>query len=119
LVKSQQEPPVWQVTRDQIARQVTVRLATGGRTYLDETHWVAGETDTRASVLEQDPARASIKSTHLVTLHWPEQTIGVRARGQIASTEAALHVTIVLTVTVDGTVTINRSWTRTIPRHLL
>lgn len=119
LVDSQEQPPVWRVSRDQIARRVTVTLSTGGRTYLKDGSRFSSETDTQAAVSEQDPARASVKSTHAVTLHWPEQTIEVRARGQIASTESALHVTIMLTITVEGTQTHERQWTRTIPRELL
>jgi putative CocE/NonD family hydrolase len=113
------KPDVWRVTRDPIARRTEVYLRTAGTAHVDPRLWFTSTTDTTAAVYEDDPARATISSTHQIVLHWPERVIDTRARGQIESTVDALHVTVHLNIEMDGQPHLHKSWVRTIPRRLL
>ncbi|MDX1687349.1 MAG: CocE/NonD family hydrolase [Candidatus Promineifilaceae bacterium] len=115
----QEAPPVWRVIRNQMARTVSVELASSWRTFMDEALWLNGESETLATVYEQAPARATVKSEQRVVLHWPQRVIDTRARGQIESTADAFHVTIHLAITMDGMPHREKKWVRTIARHLL
>lgn len=119
LVDEQESPPQWRVVRDQIARTVSVELGSALRTLVNDALWLEAESETVATVFEQEPAQATVKSEHRLVLHWPQRVINACARGQIESTANAFHVTIHLALTMDGMPHHEKRWVRTIERHLL
>jgi putative CocE/NonD family hydrolase len=119
LTTGYSDKPIFSATRDHIAGTAAVRVGTSGRTRVSEHIEMERSADATASVSEHDPAHATIRGVNHVILRWPERTIDATARAQVESTADTLHVTIQLTILMDGQPYHSRRWAKSIRRHLL
>jgi uncharacterized protein len=115
----QLDPPSWRVTRDLSRGTVEVAIRTDNAVRLaDGTLWhTTGEATT--TVVEDDPATASIVGVCRLALESPTVTTVSRARGEIRSDATSFHVTVQLEVTRDGATYHSRRWSRSYARRLL
>ena len=118
LLVSHGPPPVWQIIRDPIADTTAVHIRVAGETRLDMLHSIERISDATALVSHGDPAQATVRAVNSLVLRWPLRTITARARGQISSDARAFHLTIELVVDQDGITTLQRAWSRSMPRGL-
>jgi putative CocE/NonD family hydrolase len=113
------EPPVWEVTRDALTRRTRVEFAYGSTERITPTTVVSREYELKSQVDDDDPAGASARGRHLSTITTPA---GVTRAGSVVTVQATsshFHVTIDLTVDVNGIPHHSRQWTRSVPRVLL
>jgi putative CocE/NonD family hydrolase len=113
------EPASWRVTRDLTRGTVEVELATNNGTRLADGTLYHPRGHATTSVNESNPADASIVGTSSLALESATGTVEARARGEIRSDAATLHVTVNLDVLVDGATFHSRRWSRSVPRRLL
>lgn len=111
--------PVWDITRDVLTGRVTATIETrvafrpADGTAIEREFGVACELD------PADPAHALGRGRHRCRSTRDGMWTESRADVVIASDETAFHVTIELSVTIDGEVRATRSWDERIPRALL
>jgi hypothetical protein len=118
LLVSHGSPPVWQIIRDPIADTTAVHIRVAGETRLDALRSIERISDATALVSHGDPAQATVRAVNSLVLRWPLRTITARARGQLSSDARAFHLTIELVVDQDGITTLQRAWSRSMPRGL-
>jgi hypothetical protein len=115
----QLDPPSWRVTRDLSRGTVEVALHTNNALRLADGTRYHTSSDATTTVLEDDPARASIVGVSTLALESPTLTTVSRVRGEIRSDAESFHVTVQLDVTVDDTTYYARRWSRSYARRLL
>lgn len=112
--------PVQQMLLDQMANTATMLYRSGGATQLDEQMGaVLSESEFRATVSNDDPAKASIVGRHKYSFRREESLIEVTAESSVRSTETDFHVTINLYVTRNGLPFFQKQWLLSQPRRLL
>jgi putative CocE/NonD family hydrolase len=119
-VKAFGEAPTQQTLHDQITGTVTVINRRAGTTVLEENRGsLFGESTFRCTASDLDPAQASIVATHRYTLTREDGSCDVVAESSIRATASAFHIQIGLSVTKNGKVIFQKTWTVSEPRRLL
>jgi predicted acyl esterase len=111
----------YRVTRDHASGQVEVMIGSDDvtRRRVDELLTIEAMSQATATVLEHDPARASISGQQMARYIWPDRTVEMRCRGQLQSDATTFHLMVHVAITLDGLPHFSRRWTRSVPRHLL
>lgn len=114
------EPQTWRVVRDVLADTVGLELRAKSVTRINggdiEFH---DESQAQGLVSNLDPARVHLRGTHRFTIRRSASETVTAAHVVLESTRSAFHLTIDLTIDVDGRPHWRRSWTHAFPRHLL
>ena len=120
------DDPVWRIDEDVIGRTVTVHVHDGGEDIVPDGRRLYAAETLRMTAWDDDPARAELDAD--VVYRWQEReverdgaltAIEIRARSRQTSTATDFQLTVDLEVDVDGDRFFDRSWSETIPRHLV
>jgi hypothetical protein len=113
------ETPPWQVTWDVLGNRVGLNIETSGRQQLNAGVEVENSASMRSYVSLRDPADVGITGHRRMRRITPEMDVDVRARMQMRSTVDAFHLTVELSIQVDGLPHFTRRWVKSVPRRLL
>jgi putative CocE/NonD family hydrolase len=113
------EPWVWNATRDVLGDRATVETRTANRVTLPDGIRYVAENSLRATASARDPADATLTGASRTTVVWAGRTTESYATGSIHSTADAFHVSINLEIRVDGALSYQRQWLKSVPRRLL
>ncbi len=117
---------MWRIDEDVIGRSVTVHVHDGGEDIVPDGRRLYAAETLRMTAWDDDPARAELDAD--VVYRWQEReverdgaltAIEIRARSRQTSTATDFQLTVDLEVDVDGDRFFDRSWSETIPRHLV
>ena len=89
------------------------------RRRVDELLAIESMSQATATVLEHDPARASITGQQMARYIWPDRTVEMRCRGQLQSNATTFHLLVHVAITMDGLPHFTRHWVKSVPRRLL
>ena len=114
------DPPTWQVVEDVIAGSVTVRTSEFGESVLPDgrSTLYSGER-LEMTARDADPADARMDNEVVYRLRDDRGEVLVESSGTIRTTAIDFHMTVNLTVTLDGQPFFERTWNETIPRRLV
>jgi putative CocE/NonD family hydrolase len=117
--RSDEDPPEWRIEEDVLHGSVTVTIAEGGASILEDGARMYSSERLVLTASDPDPARASLGS--VVTYRWTGEgfDVDIRATGDIVSDEAAFDVRVDLDVRLDGEPFFARAWSERIPRRLV
>jgi len=110
--------PSWRVTRDVMSGSTELRIQSESSTLLDDGITVVESREAVAVVSDRDPGQAYVQGLHRVSYESTGK-VEARARAEIQSDSAMLHVAIHAEMTVDGMPHFNRAWLRSYRRSLL
>jgi putative CocE/NonD family hydrolase len=112
-------PPEYEVTRDPRSMRTKVRSRTNAHYRMDGAgiEFEASQI-TEAQLADLDPAHATYKGENHFTLRRPEATFESRAQLAMTSSATHFHVWAALHVLTDGRQHFQRSWRKTVRRHL-
>ena len=96
------DDPIWRITTDVIAGSTTVTIHDGGVEVLDDGRSLYAAETIELTASDADPARATLDAD--VVYRWREHAFEteIRARSTQTSDADAFHLTVDLTVDVDG-----------------
>ncbi|HXU84287.1 MAG TPA: hypothetical protein VN773_00635, partial [Verrucomicrobiae bacterium] len=114
------DPAVWQVVEDVIEGSVTVVTSEFGEATLPDgrTTLYTGER-LEMTARDADPADARLHNDVVYRLREAGSEILIEANGTIRTTATDFHMSVGLTVTLDGGPFFERGWLETIPRRLV
>jgi hypothetical protein len=96
-----------------------VEFTYGSTERITPTTVVSREYQLKSQVDDDDPAGASARGRHLSTITTPAGVTRASSVVTMQATSSHFHVTIDLTVDVNGIPHHSRQWTRSVPRVLL
>jgi putative CocE/NonD family hydrolase len=113
------DPPVWRIADDVIAGTVTVTVHDGGEEVLDDGRRLYAAETLVMTAFDAEPARAILDAD--VVYRWHDRAFAteIRARSIQTSDAEAFHLTVELSVTLDGAPFFERAWHERIPRRLV
>jgi putative CocE/NonD family hydrolase len=114
-----EDVPEWRIEEDVLRGTVAVTIYDGGGSTQEDGSRLYSSERLVLTASDGDPARARLESD--VVYRWSGfgATADIRARGTIASDEAAFDVTVALEVVLDGEPFFAREWQERIPRNLV
>jgi putative CocE/NonD family hydrolase len=112
-------PPTWRVSREPLTRASTVEIEWQSRERVDAWTVIEREYSLRATVREDDPARASARGRHTSRVLRGERCYSASSDVSIQAAERRFDVAIALDVALDGNLHGSRRWVEAIPRNLL
>jgi len=114
------DPPTWQVVEDVIAGSVTVRTSEFGESVLPDgrSTLYSGER-LEMTARDADPADARMDNEVVYRLRDDRGVVLVESSVTVRTTPTDFHMTVDLTVALDGEPFFERTWSETIPRRLV
>jgi hypothetical protein len=115
-----EDRPEWRVTEDVIDGSVTVTSREFGESTMPDgrTTLSTGER-LEMTARDDDPAHARMHNEVVYRLQEDGTEIRIEASGTVRSTVSDFHMSVGLSVTIDGAPFFERSWLETIPRRLV
>ena len=111
--------PVWQILQDVIGDRVGLITGTRDVSRVSESTEVTNIRELEVWVENESPADVSAVGKHLRKIVRRDGTTNVDAVCNLRSTEEAFHITIDLSITVNGLPHHTDRWVRSFPRNLL
>ncbi len=113
------EAPPWRVVWDVLGNRVGLAIETSTRTQLTPRLELVDESHMRGYVSLRDPADIGITGQQRLRRVTPEMDVDVQGRMQLTSTADAFHLTVDLSIRLDGVQHFGRRWLKSVPRRLL
>lgn len=113
------KPPTWEVCRDLLTGRSRVTMKLGGAIRLTKQTTMERASTGIFEVDPTDPARATGRGVHELALRSGGQRIKARSEIFIQATPRHFHITINLTVRLNGAPHASRRWTDSIRRQFL
>ncbi len=114
-----EDPPEWRIEEDVLRGSVAVTIFDGGASTQEDGSSVYSSERLVLTTSDADPAHTRLESDVVYRWRGFGSEADIRARGTIASDDAAFDVRVALEVRLDGEAFFAREWRERIPRNLV
>jgi hypothetical protein len=113
------DPPAWRVVQDQLTGRTKVEIENGARWRVGQTAVIERESTSSFDVDPASPSDASARGKHVYRIVRPNQATEALSSVSVQATATHFHLTIDLTVGVNGGLHFSKHWAESVPRQLL